>query len=310
MTESGSLLVDAIWHTWHRRGLSPRATRRGLVAVLAVVALGASPAFSITIGGSFGASGAGGSLNGQPITVGDGGSVFEVDAFVAIDGLDLNGATAGNSAQLGVDGVPSDLILTFSSSRSSDGTDLVLSYALANVGTSTLAGMTFLSFLDAEIDEPLNTFFNEIATASGTLAAGQAFEADEPGYVSGDIFDNLRAGSLDGSNAFPPEDDVSLALSFDVGDLGVGDVATFRIMISEDGDRFGAFDLTQSDTDPDSTTRITYSGDATVDRFMAPTSPIPEPSAALLFVSGWTVIAASARRRAAARRAMVPRRAD
>jgi len=46
-------------------------------------------------------------------------------------------------------------------------------------------------FVDHEIDEPLNTFFNENGNVGGTGAAGQSWEIDEPGYVFGNIFSKL-----------------------------------------------------------------------------------------------------------------------
>lgn len=256
----------------------------------------AAPAFAITIDGAFSALGAGGRVNGQTIMIGGGGSVEELDAFVAIEGRDLDGFGAGRSARLSDGVVPADLDITFSSALSSDGTNLVLSYAFENTGSAVIRDLRFLSFVDAEIDEATNSFFNEVASTSGSLATGQSFEADEPGFAFGDLYDNLLDGALDGTNAFPPADDVSLALSFDVDELGVGDVATFRIMLSEDGDRLGDFALVHSDTGAGSDTRITYSGDVRIVRDRPPTDPIPEPGAALLFAAGLGVIALARRR--------------
>jgi hypothetical protein len=106
--------------------------------------------------------------------------------------------------------------------------------------------LTFLVFLDAEIDETANTFFNEFATTSGTLATGQNFEVDEPGLVFGDIFNNFLLGQLDGTNALPqgnPED-VSMALSFSftVGAIGPGETLVVSVLISEDRTSIGVVD--------------------------------------------------------------------
>src|SRR5262245_35175251 len=38
------------------------------------------------------------------------------------------------------------------------------------------------AFLDHEMSEPVNTFFNELGAASGVPAAGQSWEIDEPGF--------------------------------------------------------------------------------------------------------------------------------
>ena len=47
------------------------------------------------------------------------------------------------------------------------------------------------AFFDHEIDEILNTYFNETGAQNGAAAAGQTWEIDEPGFVNGDIYENL-----------------------------------------------------------------------------------------------------------------------
>jgi len=247
----------------------------------------ASPGLAITVSGPFGALGSGGATNGQTIGVGSGAEVFETTGFLNVAGLDLNGGAQGTSAQFDVDPLPAGLSVSFSSMLQDSGTDLILSWQVTN-NTSAAADASFLHFLDAEIDEPINTFFNETASVVGALAAGQGFEADEPGFQFGDIYDNLLNGSLDGTNIFGSPEDVSLALSFDLGTLAVGGSALIDVMISEDGDFLGGFALEQQDADPASTTVVTYSGVAVT---RAPPGPvIPEPSAALVFAVGVLVI--------------------
>jgi len=72
-------------------------------------------------------------------------------------------------------------------------------------------------FVDHEIDEPTNTLFNEYGSTTGSAAAGQSWEIDEPGYVFGDIYDNFYLSSLDNTNGVPAAlaDDVSMALAWD-----------------------------------------------------------------------------------------------
>ena len=72
-------------------------------------------------------------------------------------------------------------------------------------------------FVDHEIDEPTNTFFNEYGSTAGSAAAGQSWEIDEPGWVFGDIYDNFEMSSLDNTNGVPAAlaDDVSMALAWD-----------------------------------------------------------------------------------------------
>jgi hypothetical protein len=181
-----------------------------------------------------------------------------------------------------------DLALSFSSTLSPDATDLVLRYDVTNTGAAS-ASLTFVSFFDAEIDETTNTFFNEYAETDGTPASGQSWEIDEPGYVSGDIYDNAQAGALDGTNAvgIGAPDDVSMALGFAIASLAPGQTARFEFLLSEDGDALGGFFLRQRDIDPLSTTAITYSGVASI---------VPEPGTALLVAAGAAGLAAFARR--------------
>ena len=151
----------------------------------------------------------------------------------------------------------------------------------------------------AEIDESINTFFNELAAVNGVLAAGQNFEADEPGFLFGDIFTNLQNGQLDGTNAFPPSDDVSMAISFDIALLAAGDSVVFEYLVSEDGDTLGTFSMTQSDTDPGSDTLITFSAQSSATGpGPGPGQPIPEPSGAALFAAGCLLVGHRLGRRA------------
>ena len=107
----------------------------------------------------------------------------------------------------------------------------------------TGAGAHFVAlFVDHEIDEPINTFFNENGATSGTLAAGQSWEIDEPGFVFGDIFANFLTSALDGTNGVPAglEDDVSMAMGFDFV-LGAGDTATIDFLLSTTAPGSGFF---------------------------------------------------------------------
>lgn len=73
-----------------------------------------------------------------------------------------------------------------------------------------------LAFFDHEIDESINTFFNEYVPGDNALAAGQTAEVDEPGYVFGDIYDNFLDNTLcnctDVTAGAP--DDVSMGYGF------------------------------------------------------------------------------------------------
>lgn len=101
--------------------------------------------------------------------------------------------------------------------------------------TITGAGShSFSAMFDFEFDEPNNTFFNEFGSTGGTLAAGQSWEIDEPGYVFGDIYDNMLANTLDNTNAVPAgsEDDVAFALGWSFS-LAAGQTATITLVLSD-----------------------------------------------------------------------------
>lgn len=116
-----------------------------------------------------------------------------------------------------------------------------MTWSLTNNTGFDLTNLSLFGFLDAEIDEVINTFFNEFGTTSDLVLGGgsgdglaDSFEIDEPGFVFGDIIANLLAGSLDNTNAIQPAlaDDVSLALGFDVNTLLAGQVLTATFDIS------------------------------------------------------------------------------
>jgi len=259
-----------------------RAAALGLAAGLCP---GAAHAIAFS---PFGAEGQGGAVNGQTFTIGAGGVLEELDAFVAVAGQDLNGATAGTAAQLTRDALPAGLSVALGTALLDGDTDLALTWTVSNQGAAALGPLTFLAFFDFEIDETVNTFFNEYAVTSNAPAAGIGFEVDEPGYAFGDVFDHLRAGLLDGTNALPQgsPDDVSFAFSFALPQLAAGGSALFRVLLSEDGDAIAPFTIEQLDADPASSgTRI-----------LASAAIVPEPGTALLLAAGLAVLSARRRR--------------
>lgn len=137
-------------------------------------------------------------------------------------------------------------------------------------------------FFDHEIDEATNTFFNEYGAARGTLASGASWEIDEPGYVFGDIYDNVAAGTLDNSNGVPDTapDDVSMALgwNFTLLDAKVASVQ-FNVGPTAPG---SGFYLQQ--TDPDSIASI-YLWSTLAIRDAEPHS-VPEPASLVLLGLG------------------------
>ncbi|ADE15268.1 protein of unknown function DUF1555 [Nitrosococcus halophilus Nc 4] len=236
----------------------------------------------------FGPHGEGGFINGQTFFFNDDGAVFELDAFLNIEGLDLNGGAIGTSAQFSFDPLPPGLTFDFSPSLSSDLTDLNLTYTFSNTTTEAFPNIKFFSFLDTDIAESISPF-NEFGQAFGTIGSGAAdsapdsWEIDEPGFLFGDIFVNLLLGTLDNTNAIPqtfPED-VSMALGFDLGNLNPLETITVDIFLSEDSDFIGDFFLTQEDLNPLSLASITMSGQSSIQQ-----NSIPEPNTWLLLTTG------------------------
>lgn len=220
----------------------------------------------------FGLRGEGGSRNGQSFTIGTGGTVYELDSFVYVDGFDLNGTNSGTSARLSTDAVPTGLTWSFDAALSPDSTDVLLTYSFTNESGGTFSDLRILVFLDAEIDEVSNTFFNEYGEISGAAGAGRwdsnpdYWQIDEPGFAEGTLYGNLLAGALSNSNAVPETapDDVSMALGFALGTLRPGQSRSARVLVSEDAGTRGTPTLVHRDVDPGSETFITVSGDADV----------------------------------------------
>lgn len=91
-------------------------------------------------------------------------------------------------------------------------------------------------FLDHELDDAINGFFNEIGAVGGTPAAGQSWEIDEPQFVTGDIFTNFLSSTLDngigtGGSGTTFPDDVAMAIGFDFT-LAAGEYATISYLVS------------------------------------------------------------------------------
>ena len=140
-----------------------------------------------------------------------------------------------------------------------------------------------IAFFDHQIDEATNTFFNEYGAANNPpSSAGQSWEIDEPGFLFGDIYDNLLAGTLDNTNAIPAgsEDDVSMAIGWD-----------FSLSAKE----FAVVDFLLSDTPPPSGFHLSHtdhpeSNDGTGASIYFSsylnTQSIPEPGTVLLLGLG------------------------
>ncbi|MBI4847457.1 MAG: PEP-CTERM sorting domain-containing protein [Nitrospirae bacterium] len=148
--------------------------------------------------------------------------------------------------------------------------------------TSTAGNHNIIAFFDHEIDEELNTYFNEYGDTSGSPAAGQSWEIDEPGYVFGDIYDNVLSGFLDNMNGVPSTspDDVSMALGWDFS-LLTGESADIEFILSDIAPSSGFY---LAHTDPRSQATIYYSSNLEISGG-GPT-PVPEPGTVMLLGSG------------------------
>jgi hypothetical protein len=133
-------------------------------------------------------------------------------------------------------------------------------------------------FVDHELSQALNTYFNESGEAVGTPAVGQSWEIDEPGYINGDIYENLQGSLLDnaigtsiyGNTTFPDDVSMALAWNFVVPDLGGGEWAEVVFHLGT-AVPLGSFYLRHFD--PDSGENVYFSSDLSV---------VPLPGAALL----------------------------
>lgn len=143
---------------------------------------------------------------------------------------------------------------------SGSGINLSAFNTTTGLGTITVtvssAGANYVGlFVDHDIDEEDNTFYNESGSASGSPGSGQSWEIDEPGWVNGDIFDNFTASNLDndigtsifGDTAFP--DDVSMAMAWSFN-LAAGETGVVTFLLSQSAPT-GGFFLTHTDPDSD-----------------------------------------------------------
>ncbi len=160
-----------------------------------------------------------------------------------------------------------------------------ISFSINSAGSHS-----FGAFFDHEIDEAVNTYFNEVGSTIGSAAAGQSWEIDEPGWFDGDIYENFQNSALDngigtsvyGNTVFP--DDVSMAMGWDFS-LGVDETALISLVLStvDPGDSF--FRLVH--TDPDSDVSIYLRGSLDIrSGGPGPGPSVPEPSILWLFGAG------------------------
>lgn len=149
---------------------------------------------------------------------------------------------------------------------------------LAEIGDYFIA-----MFVDSDIDESDNVFDNEEVASFGTVADGQSFESDEPGYVFGDIWDNFTFGDLDDS-VLAGEEDISLALGWDFS-LAAGQTAIVTFLLS-DTDTGSGFWLRHSDALADYEFYFSSTLEIQGGQDEEPPVTVPEPGTLFLLGAG------------------------
>jgi len=154
-----------------------------------------------------------------------------------------------------------------------------VTWRVTNDTGSAITNSRLMGFFDADLG--LNEFWNEYGEVYGDVSNEySSWEIDEPGYLFGDIYDNLKTGNLDDSNNVPLTwaDDVSLALGFDISDWLAGDtiIATFNIseMLEAGQSGLAQFDLATQD-------KLYFSGNVQME-----SASVPEPNSLILFCAG------------------------
>ncbi len=183
--------------------------------------------------------------------------------------------------------------------------DLLGNYGwlISNNSTFTWTNVSLFFFLDAEWDFETNLVSNEYAeflglglpsgAPSGALAPN-GWEIDEPGYVFGDIYNNVSAGAtVDNFNAVPGSspDDVSLAFRWNLPSLGAGESMRLTILHQSAATEGIAH------FDPDSIASFYVNGYLEPIPAQGGGNEVPEPGGATAVAAGLALLAYIARKK-------------
>lgn len=151
-------------------------------------------------------------------------------------------------------------------------------WSVTNQSGKALTDLAATVFLDASFQTWGNYHYDENVSFLGNTTADQ-WEADEPGFVYGDIYGNAQYGELDNTNTVTPgrEDDPSMALGFYLPTFDLGD--TFTLTLETSDEDIGGF--YQYDPALDSGVYM----NAWVEHIPA-SVPVPEPSTWVLLGAG------------------------
>lgn len=182
--------------------------------------------------------------------------------------------------------------------------DFLTGLGSIEVTVSGVGDHTVIGYIDIELDQETNTFFNETGQAVGAVAAGQSWEIDEPGFggILGDIFFNFVDSTdvthslLDNTNALIEIfDDVALALGWDFT-LTAGEIATILFTVATE-EPVAGFYLQQIDLDSASSIFFSSTIDITGGDITGGEVTVPEPGTLALFGLGLLAMVGLRRRR-------------
>lgn len=152
------------------------------------------------------------------------------------------------------------------------------------VTLSGTGGYNFIGFFDHEIDQNINTYFNELGAAVnlGSKPANLSYETGEPGFTTPppNIYTRTLDGALGNVIGAGP-DDVAMALGWNFS-LTSGQTGTITLLLSTNPPGSG-FYLNQND--PDSPADIYFSSTLDI-KGGGPSPNVPEPATVILLGSG------------------------